>query len=246
MVMKAHHWDGKMDPTGWLVSEKLDGFFAQWKGGKLLNKTGIPYNAPDWFTKNLPTDVEFEGEIWAGRGNIHIVQSLSRPHDWKNVIFAIFEAPSIKGGFEKRIVEASRIISNKFQHAIVIPFTRCKGIDDLTKSLDKIVSEGAEGLMIKKPECRYEDKRTHTMLKVVKFMTAEAKITGYVEGNRKGIVGSLAVISTDGREFKVGGLTEAMKLKPPPIGEIITYRYRMTTNKNIPRTATFVRIRKED
>jgi DNA ligase 1 len=39
-----------IDPTGWLVSEKLDGVRAYWDGSSLWFRSGLPVAAPGWFT----------------------------------------------------------------------------------------------------------------------------------------------------------------------------------------------------
>jgi hypothetical protein len=44
----------KRDPTGWHMSEKLDGVRAFWNGTQLLSRLGNPFAAPEWFTKDLP------------------------------------------------------------------------------------------------------------------------------------------------------------------------------------------------
>ena len=59
----AHKWDldNGIDPSGWLMSEKLDGVRAVWHGDKgvFLSREGNQFFAPDWFTANLPRDVSY-------------------------------------------------------------------------------------------------------------------------------------------------------------------------------------------
>lgn len=55
----ADKWDeekGK-DPTGYLISEKLDGVRAYWNGTAFYSREGNPFYAPAWFTKRMPKDV---------------------------------------------------------------------------------------------------------------------------------------------------------------------------------------------
>ena len=47
-MMQGSDYAGQ-DPAGWIVTEKLDGFFARWTGAKLLSRQGVPYNASQWF-----------------------------------------------------------------------------------------------------------------------------------------------------------------------------------------------------
>ena len=48
----------KRDPTGWHMSEKLDGVRAFWNGSQLLSRLGNPFAAPEWFTKGLPVSLK--------------------------------------------------------------------------------------------------------------------------------------------------------------------------------------------
>lgn len=57
----AEKWDLEKgrDPTGYLISEKLDGVRAYWNGKTFLSREGNPFYAPEWFTKRMPKDVCF-------------------------------------------------------------------------------------------------------------------------------------------------------------------------------------------
>src|SRR6478609_7109030 len=48
-LLLAESWDGATDPTGWWMSEKLDGVRAYWDGQQFLSRQGNLYHAPDWF-----------------------------------------------------------------------------------------------------------------------------------------------------------------------------------------------------
>ena len=54
-VMLARSWDQKVDISGWWMSEKLDGVRGYWTGKQLVSRSGIPFHAPQWFTKNFPS-----------------------------------------------------------------------------------------------------------------------------------------------------------------------------------------------
>lgn len=66
-VMLAHNYDpDKHDPTGWLMSEKLDGVRCYWDGANMYTRTGKPFYAPDSFIARLP-DIALDGELWTSR-----------------------------------------------------------------------------------------------------------------------------------------------------------------------------------
>lgn len=251
-LLLAKRWDRKMDPTGWVVSEKLDGWRCRWDGDKFISRGNNVISCPAWFTKGFP-NIVLDGEIWAGRGGFEKVASAtkgSRERDWQTVVYAVFDVPEYPGGFEKRIAYAKQNLDEAL-HAIVIPFWICKSKAELLKKLDEVVVDGGEGLMLRKPGSLYEHRRSNTLLKVKKWFDAEAVVIGHVEGTRPGLCGSLKVIGVSdnsgvkkGTIFKVAsGITEQMVHNPPPIGTEITYKYELLSKDGIPRPATFMRIK---
>ena len=251
-ILLAKKWDYNTDPTGWIVSEKLDGFRAVWNGEKFISRGNNVISCPSWFAKGFPKET-LDGEIWAGRNGFEKVASAakgSRDRDWNTVVFAVFDAPDVPGGFEKRIAHAQKILDGAV-HAIVIPFWICKNRTELLQKLDEVVAGGGEGLMLRKPGSRYERKRSNVLLKVKMWHDAEAMVIGHVEGTRPGLCGSLKVVSVSddsgvkkGTIFKVAsGMTERMAVDPPPVGTIITYKYEILSKDGIPRPATFLRVR---
>jgi len=73
-------------------------------------------------------------------------------------------------------------------------------------------------------------------------------VIGHKPGRGKfaGKLGSLRVKTADGREFSVGtGFTDAQRESPPPIGTVITYRFRGLTKNGLPRFSSFLRIRQD-
>jgi len=57
-------------------------------------------------------------------------------------------------------------------------------------------------------------------------------------------MGSIDVVTPDGRQFAIGsGFTDAERADPPPIGSWVTYRYNGYTSTGLPRFARFMRMR---
>src|ERR1700722_5434091 len=94
-LLLAHVWDGVLDPTGWWMSEKLDGVRALWKDKKFITRQGNVYLAPEWFTAGLPTDVALDGELWAGRKQfsktVSIVRRFDAGQEWNQIRFLVFD-----------------------------------------------------------------------------------------------------------------------------------------------------------
>jgi len=82
--LKFENWFWGRDAEGRLMSEKMDGFFAEWTGKKLLSKSGKNFNPPKWFLAKLPKSPA-RGELWAGRGNFGLCR------DWKKVQFVVWD-----------------------------------------------------------------------------------------------------------------------------------------------------------
>lgn len=55
------------DPTGWWISEKLDGVRCYWNGASFISRQGHAYDVPSFFVDGLPNDVSLDGELWVGR-----------------------------------------------------------------------------------------------------------------------------------------------------------------------------------
>jgi DNA ligase-1 len=73
-------------------------------------------------------------------------------------------------------------------------------------------------------------------------------VIGYKSGKGKntGLMGSIKVRMDNGKEFYIGsGFTQKQRQNPPPVGSVITYRYRGLTGSGIPRFAVFMRLRDE-
>ena len=79
-LLLAESWDGVLDPTGWLLSEKLDGVRAYWDGKQFLSRQGNLYHAPEWFVAGLP-NVPLDGELWLGRKKFQRAVSIVRRQD---------------------------------------------------------------------------------------------------------------------------------------------------------------------
>lgn len=252
-VMLAHpleECEDEVDPTGWLMSEKLDGVRAYWDGTNFISRQGNIFPAPDWFKAGLP-NVVLDGELWMGRRmfqkTISVVKTGDFGERWKNVTYVIFDAPECKGVFEERLAYLGRWQElTAAKYAKVLDQQRCEGMDHLHRELARVVSLGGEGLMIKFAGSLYEVGKSWKMLKVKDFKDAEATVIGYTKGkgNRKGMTGGLIVKMRDGKEFKVGsGMSHAVCRNPPEIGKQITYRYTELTDGGIPKCASFVSVR---
>jgi len=251
-LLLAESWDGVTDPTGWLLSEKLDGVRAYWTGSHFVSRLGNLFHAPDWFLAELP-NVPLDGELWLGRKQFQRAVSIVRRQDksdhWKELTYVVFDAPALEKGFEARLAFVNDCLQQHMPpHAKAHEHLVCHGVDHLRQELARLEALGGEGLMLRQAGSRYEGGRSATLLKVKSFHDAEARVLKHQEGagRHKGRLGALLVEMADGTEFSVGtGFSDAERENPPPVGSLITYRYQELSEAGVPRFPSFVGVRPE-
>ena len=114
-VILANTYEQGIDISQYWQSEKLDGVRAIWNGKTLTTRNGRLIVAPSWFTQPLP-NVPLEGELWAGRGNFHIVQQTVLDHKpvdqaWKKIDFMLFDMPHAEGDYKKRYLGITQLVA---------------------------------------------------------------------------------------------------------------------------------------
>ncbi|MEF1290359.1 DNA ligase [Vibrio sp. M260118] len=252
-VALAETYNASIDVGLYWVSEKLDGVRAIWNGKQLVTRNGIPIAAPDWFIENMP-DVSIEGELWAGRGNFHLVQQTvldTSPNDnaWKGIKLMLFDMPNAPGTYQQRYAKLIDVVNNLC--ATHVGYVEHKPIiseHELLQQLDSIDGSYGEGLMLRKIDSLYTQGRSSDLIKLKKYQDAEARVIGYKSGNGKyeGKMGSLLVQLESGQQFYIGsGFSDSQREEPPRIGTIITFRYNGYTHKGIPKFARYLRERVE-
>ena len=244
---------GQADVAFYLVSEKIDGVRAFWDGQVLHTRSGHFINAPRWFTEGFPQHA-LDGELWIGRGQFDRLSATVRrqtPDDgqWRQVRYLVFELPQAPGTFRERAQALKSQVA-----ASGVPWLRaveqfelaCR--EALAQKLDEVLRLGGEGLMLHRADALYTTGRSDVLLKMKLWHDAEATVIGHQPGRGKyaGMLGALRVRCADGVEFLLGtGLSEADRRDPPPIGTLITFRYRELNSRGIPRFASFHRVRDE-
>ena len=159
------------------MSEKLDGVRAYWDGKTFYSRLGNEFIAPSWFTKNFPTDMTLDGELFGGRGKFQSTVSIVKTAGsgrWSEVKYFIFDAPGVKKPFEERLEAIHDYFDPKSVKMVtVLEHVKCKGEDHLNAELKKVEARGGEGLMIRKPKSPYEHRRSECLLKIKTFHDAE-------------------------------------------------------------------------
>ena len=250
-LLLAERYRGDIDVSRYWVSEKLDGVRASWDGKALQFRSGNPVPAPQWFIDALPSQ-PLDGELWLGRGSFDQLSGIVRrqsPDDaeWRRVRYMIFELPNASGTFTARVEQIRAVVATaNLPWLQAVPQFRLPDAAALQKKLHDTVRSGGEGLMLHRDDAVYETGRSSALLKVTPWLDAEASVVAHLPGKGKyvGMLGALRMELPDGRRFSLGsGLTDALRRNPPPLGTLVTYRYRELTKNGMPRFPRYLRVR---
>ena len=244
-VTLANTWDGKKDPTGWFMSEKLDGIRAIWNGTDFVSRANKPIYAPQSWKAGMPLVVRkpLDGELYAGRGNFQRCSSIVRKlnpitSEWASIRYMCFDTIDTERPWVERFrVEMSPCL-------IPVPHFEIKSVDYMMEFYKSIVDNGGEGIMLRNPNARYEFRRSPNLLKVKPENTMTAEVIAHQPGEGKyvGMLGAL-VCKAGNIQFEVGtGFTDADRTEKyaPKIGSIITVKYPSLTDSGKPRHPVYV------
>lgn len=247
----AERYHDDIDVSRYWISEKLDGVRASWDGKVLRFRSGNPVPAPKWFLDALPTQ-PLDGELWLARGSFDQLSAIVRrqtPDDaeWRRVRYMVFELPDAPGSFGDRVEQIKAVTAAaKLPWLQAVPQFRLPDTAALQKKLRDIVRNGGEGLMLHRADATYQTGRSSALLKLTPWLDAEATVIAHLPGKGKyaGMTGALQMEMPDGRRFSLGsGLSDAQRRHPPPVGTLVTYRYRELTQNGMPRFPRYLRVR---
>ena len=167
--------------------------------------------------------------------------------EWRQVRYMLFELPDAPGTFSERIARMQEIVA-----AARIPWLqaveqfRVRDRAELQQRLSKVLKQRGEGLMLHLAEAPYSTGRGDVLLKLKPWLDAEATVIEHLPGKGKyrGMLGALRLEMPDGKRFNLGtGFSDAARRNPPPVGTLVTYRYRELNQNGMPRFASYLRVR---
>lgn len=238
---------------GWVVSEKLDGVRAMWNGrGQLVSRNGFALKAPPEFTAGFPKGIVLDGELWIDRKMFADTVSVIRSRtEWSLVQYKVFDCFSKRmkrfayserfSALEERLADAAGISLH--------PSTQTIPDDSgaLESMLERVLSLGGEGLILRDPTALYIPGRrpssTSSILKLKPFLDEEAVV---LEVNlHPGRRGSVRVQDRLGRVFSLAsGFRDITACSPPAVGEVITFGFSSRhESSGLPRFPWFIRPR---
>ncbi len=250
-VMLASSWRPDADPAGYLVSEKFDGVRAVWDGQTLRFRSGRVIQAPAWFTAALPATA-LDGELWLARRQFDRLSGVVRRQtpvdaEWRAVRYRVFDLPGDPRPFGERATSLAAQLS-----AAKVPWLQAveqvAGYDraGLQSALKQMVRDGGEGYMLHRADALWVPGRSDALYKLKAQPDEEARVVAHLpgKGRHAGRLGALLLEMPNGQRFALGtGFTDAQRSDPPPVGALVTYRYRERTPSGLPRFASFMRVR---
>jgi DNA ligase-1 len=249
-LMMGKNWQASLDPSVYLVSEKLDGVRAFWDGHVLRFRSGRLISAPKWFLDALPK-TPLDGELWMARQSFDLVSAAVRRHtpvdaEWQALKYMVFDLPGAPGTFAERSAHMASLIGAAgvlwLQPA---PQFRVQDAATLQRQLLSLVAAGAEGLMLHQADALWAPGRSDALRKLKRVPDEDARVVALLpgKGRHAGRMGALLLEMPSGQRFALGtGFTDAQRTEPPALGAVVTYRYKDRTPGGIPRFASFLRV----
>lgn len=264
-VQLANVYSNTLFAQDFLISEKYDGVRAIWKDGQLQTRNGNPIHAPQWFIRSLP-NMWLDGELWSKRQDFEFISStvsknIPIDEQWEKLTYMVFDAPNSTETFQQRAERYTQLLHDaNISYIKPVVQHRVKNNAELSALLESYVDAGSEGVILHRANAMFGRGRTNNVLKLKPYMDAEAIVLAHLPGKGKytGMMGALKVqlkkqsIAFDSNAartvvFKIGtGFTDDERKSPPKIGDTITFKYHGLSKNNIPRFASFLRVRKEE
>jgi DNA ligase-1 len=250
LAMLAKPWQDGLNPADYLVSEKMDGVRALWNGSVLTFRSGRPIAAPDWFRAALPRS-PIDGELWGGHNSFERVSGVVRKatavdSEWRTLRYMVFDAPLPDVAFAQRAKRVGELLAGAAKPWLqAVAQTRVADSASLQRLLRVVVQTGGEGLMLHRLDGLWMAGRSDALRKLKPAPDEEGVVIGHLPGAGKyqGRMGALLVEAPDGQRFALGtGFSDALRANPPPLGSVVTYRYRGRTATGLPRFASFLRL----
>ena len=247
-LMLLQNYDNQ-DIRGWVMSEKFDGVRGYWDGKQLISRQGQRLSAPAYFIKDFPP-FAIDGELFSERNHFEEIASITKSYKgehWDKLKLLVFDVPDAPGDlFERLNVLKTYLNEHPTPYIETIEQIPVRNKAHLYEFLAEVENRQGEGVVVRNPKAPYERKRSNQILKLKTAYDEECTVIAHHKGKGQfeNVMGSLSCKNERG-EFKIGsGFNFSERENPPPIGSVITYKYRGLTNSGKPRFATYWREKK--
>eukprot|EP00026_Physarum_polycephalum_P002145 Phypoly_transcript_02149.p1 GENE.Phypoly_transcript_02149~~Phypoly_transcript_02149.p1 ORF type:complete len:898 (+),score=87.49 Phypoly_transcript_02149:121-2814(+) len=229
----------------WWLGEKYDGIRFCWnpEQQQLYTRSGRALNLSDSITVLLPT-IFMDGELWFGRGLFSLTHMLligaSDFVYWHTLRLVNFDVPSYNmhaKPFEERYSLLLSHISPTNPLLVIAKRVMCRGREHLSKTVQGIIDEGGEGVILRIIGSFYLPGRNSALVKLkTVFQDTEGIVVSINEHNSAVLkLANGRLISIPAHNIPISGL------KP---GDIVTFSYERHARKpDMVLNPTVVRIR---
>lgn len=169
-----------------------------------------------------------------------VLRSSKKKYDLsERAVFWLYDLPSSPDSFFLRQSEMACIAAD-YRPMVDMPSTMqaytLQGVEEFTADY---LAAGHEGAMVKREDFAYKQGRSTDWMKRKPEEEADGYITGYVPGKGKyeGMVGSLILMTSDGVQVRVSGMTDAQRATVSDsaefyIGRVVEIKYMMRDSQD--------------
>jgi len=167
--------------------------------------------------------------------------------EWRSVRYMVFDLPQQPGRFAERAAQLRELLEVAQQPWLqTVAQSRVADATSLQARLNQVVAAGGEGLVLHRADSLWTPGRSDALRKLKATPDEEGTVLAQIPGKGKyhGRMGALLLQTPDGQHFALGtGFSDALRASPPPVGAVVSYRYRDRTPSGLPRFASFLRVR---
>lgn len=242
-----------------LATPKVDGFRFLKVGGRALTRSMQPVRnryVREWIEAHLPDGVD--GEITVGEHFHNAQKALGTEGGRPDFRLHVFDM--VKDDLAKPYAERVNDLELWFEGALhgwagfvrILMPTVIRDEEELERFEALCISNGYEGVMLRHPNGPYKCGRSTEaegyLVKVKRFIDAEAEVLGTFESCNAGLLGGFVCRAEDGSEFRVkssgvGDLAVAWAARDSYVGKRLRYRYQPVGTLHAPRFPVMLGIR---
>lgn len=260
-VMLAYPFSRKR-LEGWLkkdsviVQPKLNGCRAKWDGHSLFTSeaniiTSVPHIVEELLFKaeGQPLDGELYVHGMSLQGIRSIVSRTTNRHvQYKQMQYHAFDTPESSVTQFERIQKVGLLRLHSSDYLKMVPTVTIGRYEDISTHLYYYVANGYEGIVLRKRDNLYVEKRSTNMMKWKPRHRDTYEVVSVHEGAGKYMktLGSLTVKDSDGRSFNVGSFAiddnarDALwGRRHELIGKMVQIRYAELTEYGVPPSSIF-------
>eukprot|EP00026_Physarum_polycephalum_P000218 Phypoly_transcript_00218.p2 GENE.Phypoly_transcript_00218~~Phypoly_transcript_00218.p2 ORF type:complete len:903 (-),score=85.00 Phypoly_transcript_00218:118-2826(-) len=230
----------------WWLGEKYDGIHCVWvpKEHRLYTRREKQIKIEVCHLRLLGGNLTcaIEGEIWNGRGMFSESQKIVERVSLSELPFMrviAFDSPSLnlqKLPYEGRYHHMLSLVPCEHPFLNISFRRKCYSILQLHKTLNSIIDEGGEGVMIRMPMSKYEPGRSTLLIKFKASLGDSEALVVSVEDDQVNLQ------LPNGTTFEFQQIFN--KNEPvPKKGDIVTIEYDNFVRKDVPANPKIVRIR---